>query len=368
MNNKDVNTARPNRRPRVLVYGYLNVNLGDDLFFRILADRYPSVDFYVFTSLDYEQIVGRENLHVIRRNRLNRIFASHLPYQFWFGHFDAMVYIGGSIFMERGNSGACTTTRNLRKFHKAFPHIPIHIIGSNYGPEQTAEFRKEVQNIFEFAESVCMRDTFSYNLFASSPRISCAPDVVFSMSDAAPAATRESAATLSIIDLNYRPALARYTKQYEALMTRITEQHLERGERVRLVSFCRAEGDVRACERIVNQISHKNSSAVEIVSYDGNIDHLLECLRSASVLYATRFHATILGVLFRVPTVPVIYSDKTRHTLDDMGWTGATLDLRQPAPDVESLQPHIINAERLTELRKNAHNQFAWLDKTLLAL
>ena len=32
-------------RKRVLIYGYLKLNLGDDLFFRILAERYPSVDF-----------------------------------------------------------------------------------------------------------------------------------------------------------------------------------------------------------------------------------------------------------------------------------------------------------------------------------
>ena len=136
-------------RKRVLVYGYLNLNLGDDLFFRTLAERYPSVDFYVFSDVDYDAVVRRENFHTIRRNRINRIFASHLPYQFALYGFDAIVYIGGSIFIERGESGSCTTLRNLGKLHAKFPKLPIHIIGSNYGPERTAAFRREVERVFE---------------------------------------------------------------------------------------------------------------------------------------------------------------------------------------------------------------------------
>ena len=81
------------------------------------------------------------------------------------------------------------------------------------------------------------------------------------------------------------------------------------------------------------------------------------------MLYATRFHATILGALFGIPTIPIIYSDKTQHVLDDIGWLGDTLDLRNPCTDIEELQPHRLDEGTLARLRTEAAGQFASLDK-----
>lgn len=363
MRNKDVNTTRTNR-PRVLVYGYLYVNLGDDLLLRILAERYPSVDFYLFTSIDYARIVGRPNLHIIRRNRLNRIFSSHLPYQFLCHKFDAVVYIGGSIFIEKGSSGECTTTRILRRIHRAFPRLPIHIVGCNYGTEQTLRFRQEVKSVFEFVESVCVRDRYSYDIFASSPRISYAPDVVFNLSEGGWQESEQRRGTaLSVIDLTTRPLLAQYADCYEDMMTKIVVCCAEKGGNVKLLSFCRAEGDMEACERIVNKLPQSVRSKVEIVAYEGDIDGFLAHIRSAGVLYATRFHATILGAIFGVPTLPIVYSDKTRYVLDDIEWSGDTIDVRQPREDYITLRPYSLDKQRVDELRKMSSNQFAALDK-----
>lgn len=375
MKNKGVNTTRKSR-PRVLVYAYLYVNLGDDLLVRILTERYPDVDFYLFTSTDYGRIVDRPNLHLIRRNRLNRIFAAHLPYQYRCYKFDAVVYIGGSIFMERGESGMCTTTRNLRLLRKAFPKLPLHIVGCNYGPEQTPQFRREVESVLGFVESVCMRDTYSYNLFASNPVVSCAPDVVFNLGPSTAVQKGKSgehvdnsqkgekvAVALSVIDLATRPMLDRYTARYEEMMAQIVRRYVAQGASVRLLSFCSAEGDVAACERIVAMLGEECGTKVEVARYEGDIDQFLATIRSSSVLYATRFHATILGALFGIPTIPIIYSDKTQHVLDDIGWLGDTLDLRNPCTDIEELQPHRLDEGTLARLRTEAAGQFASLDK-----
>ena len=41
---------------RVLVHGYTMSNLGDDLFLRVLAERYPQVVFYLPTlNIDYKK-------------------------------------------------------------------------------------------------------------------------------------------------------------------------------------------------------------------------------------------------------------------------------------------------------------------------
>jgi colanic acid/amylovoran biosynthesis protein len=353
-------------RKRVLVYGYLNLNLGDDLFFRTLAERYPSVDFYVFSGIDYSKVVRRPNFHTIHRNRINRIFASHLPYQFSFYGFDAIVYIGGSIFIERGESGTCTTLRNLNKLHRKFPKLPIHIIGSNYGPERTAAFRREVERVFEFVESVTMRDSYSQGLFEGNPKVKCAADVVFGMDTSAlPAPDRSGDVGVSVIDLSFRENLREHTEWYEAATASLIESSVQNGKCIKLFAFCRGEGDTTACERICARLKSDIASRVEIVTYDGNIDNFLTSLRSVESLYAARFHATILGALFGIPTVPVIYSDKTQYILNDIGWKGATIDIRRADAQPQNPAPYTLDDDTLQGLRLSAQKQFYSLDSTL---
>ena len=98
----------------------------------------------------------------------------------------------------------------------------------------------------------------------------------------------------------------------------------------------------------------------------GELDRFIDHLRSLEVLYATRFHATILGALFGIATLPIIYSDKTKFVLEDMGWTGATLDLRTEFSEVENLTPHTLDKTTIQTLQKSSQNQFAALDKTLV--
>lgn len=169
------------RRQRILIYGYNRINLGDDLFFKILVERYPAVDFYMLTEVDYRKVIHSPNFHLIRRNRINKIFASHIPYQFYFKRFDAVICIGGSVFMEVGESGMCSFVRFLIKYKRSFPGIPIHIIGSNYGPERTSAFRESVKGVFSFVDSVSLRDRFSYNVFKENNRVAYAPDVIFQL-------------------------------------------------------------------------------------------------------------------------------------------------------------------------------------------
>lgn len=354
-------------RTRVLVYGYLNLNLGDDLFFRTLAERYPSVDFYVFSGVDYDAVVRRENFHTIRRNRVNRIFAKYLPYQFSFYGFDAIVYIGGSIFIERGESGSCTTLRNLDKLHAKFPKLPIHIIGSNYGPERTAAFRREVERVFDFVESVTMRDSYSQGLFEGNPKVRCAADVVFGMDTSKlPAPECSGDVGVSVIDLSFRENLRQHTEWYEAATASLIEREVQKGKYLKLFAFCRGEGDTEACERICARLKSDTASKVKIVTYDGDIDGYLSALRGMDRLYAARFHATILGALFGIPTVPVIYSDKTQYILNDMGWKGATLDIRRADAQPQNPAPYTLDADTLQRLKLSAQKQFSALDSTLL--
>ena len=45
-----------------------------------------------------------------------------------------------------------------------------------------------------------------------------------------------------------------------------------------------------------------------------------------------QLHATILAIAAGRPVLPIVYSDKTKHVIEDLGFTGTVYDLREDAP------------------------------------
>lgn len=353
------------RRRRILIYGYNRVNLGDDLFFKILVERYPEVDFYMMAEVDYEQIIVRPNFYCIRRNRINKIFSSHIPYQFYFHKFDAVVCIGGSIFMEAGESGSCNFIRFLLKYKRSFPGVPIHIIGSNYGPERTSAFRESVRGVFAFVDSVCLRDRYSYALFKENGRVACAPDVIFQLGAEPRTSKSENVVGISVIDLPSRAQLREYTEQYEALLMHHIERSITAGKRVRLFSFCDYERDNEACDRLLAKLHEELRESVEVVAYRGDIEGFLESFRSVEYLLASRFHAVVLGLMYRIPTIPVVYSDKTINILNDIEYGGDIVDIRNIGDISRELKAEVLEEEFVKRLGLSAQIHFCGVDAML---
>ncbi|ASN05987.1 hypothetical protein [Virgibacillus necropolis] len=130
-------------KKKILVNAYFSQNLGDDLFLKVLFDRYPNVDWYLLTSnTKYNGIFKKyKNVSILKSMSVNffgirKIDAFHkinkllLKYK----KYDALLNIGGSIFMEGiGWEEALIKRRVLpdefnRLKKKSF------IIGANFGP------------------------------------------------------------------------------------------------------------------------------------------------------------------------------------------------------------------------------------------
>lgn len=354
---------RKQSRRKVLIYGYTRVNFGDDLFFKILVERYPDIDFYMLVEEEYSAIIRCENFHSIRRNRINKIFASHIPYQFHFHRFDAVICIGGSIFMEVGTSGRNRFTRFLLKYKRKFPGVPIYIIGSNYGPERTSAFREAVRGLFSFVESVSLRDNFSYNIFKDISRVKYAPDVIFQLAVGTRSEEQSNIVGFSLIDLPSRVALKEYAEEYEGFILHHIGKAIAEGKRVRLLSFCTFEGDKTACERIVAKLDAQAQECVDIVAYEGDIDSFLNSLQEVDLLYASRFHAAILGMAMQIPTIPVIYSDKTLNVLRDLEYGGDIVDIRSIGDVARSLTTQVMERSVIEGLNLSAQSHFQPFDE-----
>ena len=151
----------------------------------------------------------------------------------------------------------------------------------------------------------------------------------------------------------------------------LLNDYLHNGYTLTLSSFCKEEGDEEAIARLRAKMGIEDTDPrVKNVFYNGkNEDEVLAAMASAEGIIATRFHAAILGLVAKRPVLPIVYSDKTLHVLEDIGFTGKVLDLRKgDSITFEEAQENFqkICLPDVDKLAKEAEQHFAKLDELFL--
>lgn len=362
---------------KIFLYAYDRQNLGDDLFVHAITRRYPDVQFYMwsdrenrktFQALPNLKVVDRDSALVHTLNWLRPSFVSR--YRAWLeNRCQAVVYIGGSIFMEYENWEQILTWWEYEAKNR-----PLYIMGANFGPYKSEEYRNKLAEIFRDARDVCFRDRYSYEKFHEVPTVRCAPDILFSF-PMPKAPVVENQLFVSVIDCASRGegenSLSAFDEHYISALSGLLNGYLNDGFTLVLSSFCKAEGDELAIEKLLSALSlEQDDPRVRILSYDGtNVGEMTTALAESEYVIATRFHAAILALAAGRPVFPIVYSDKTIHVLEDIGFHGKFADLRNMEPisyeesRVNLDFPQEIDTDSLAE---NAQGHFAKLDNLLL--
>lgn len=314
---------------KVLVEIYLQFNLGDDLFLDILAKKYPQTEFTInYLGKNYDKFINQyPNLKRRQYNLFNKV-GQHLKlvnyinnYKKLAEDYDALIFIGGSIFREEEYHETLYKERMeiVNEFKQK--HKSVFVIGSNFGPYNTDEFLNDYTAFFELCDDVCFRDTFSYNLFKDLPNIRHAPDIVFQL-DISPflIKTNKKRVGFSIIDVRHKQGLSNYYNEYINSTSKSIEMLMEKGYECTLMSFCEHEGDLKVIKTIKSNLPSELSKNITVYSYDGNIGEALKLISTFNIFIAARFHANILGLLSKTGLVPVIYSEKTENMLRDINF------------------------------------------------
>lgn len=312
---------------KILIKAYTERNLGDDLFIKILCDRYPNHQFYILSRIDRATALHSiNNLSIIKLSiplmKISSVFRRlKIPFNYQHKIFmkliektDAVLHIGGSLFIESPESmpevefySKCVT--KSKKFY---------ILGCNFGPFYSNKFYNTYHDIFSKVDDICFRDETSLDLFNSLTNVRKESDIIFSMQQPIVKLKTKKNIIISVIDLDFRSDLQQYRSMYEGVIEKIILELIKNNYKVTLMSFCEFEGDMRAIKRIKKNLSQEITDKINIFNYIGNIQEALDIISSSSGIIATRFHSMILGWVYNKPVYPFVYSKKTSDVIADL--------------------------------------------------
>lgn len=370
---------------KVLVDAYYNKNFGDDLLVYELIRTFPDVEFHIPEDASYASVLANPKNAVFcgrilpseddwigrGRNKLRSFLG--LPKKeisSFFGENDYDVYIqyGGSIFIQ--------TTRNAWKNKvRDYRYIIAHskksaVIGCNFGPYFTDEFRFSHRDLFRLFDFVTFRDSASYSLFDELPNTAVAADagLLANKYVSVQADTDSDYYIVSPIDLSFRKQLRQCDPgYYQGMASLISEIYYQTNKKALLLSFCEGEGDLRACETIRDIVlSNDETVDLDIVCHE-RVDKTLNLLAQASWIVGCRFHAVMVGISFGKPILPISYSKKIDNELDDLSYSGRVFHVS----DTLNWSVHDVVTEFLSSVpsigafRNTAVNHFNYFNKLM---
>lgn len=349
---------------RTYVDAYTGHNVGDDLFLKLLFERYPDKLFLLCGDRRYKKIFAKyKNVSVISREpflfynkicrliKVNRLSAENIVASLC----KNAIEIGGSLFMEPSVPILCNGT--LRK-------IPYVVLGANFGPYTERNYLEKCRNFFCKAEAVCFRDKKSYDTFADLKNTDFSPDIVFNLR----LSSRKPIKQLFISVMNFTVSNtynASHQQVYEQFLTDMADNYLNQGGRVVICSFCEQEGDEIIARRLCETL--KMRSNVECILYKDDLGQILEEIQKSEEIIATRFHSLILGLISGRRVYPICYSDKSREVLADLGLKEYGINLSDlHGVKINQMVPCQMGFEEIEAVRKKAEKQFEGIEKCLM--
>ena len=357
---------------KIFVDVYLAYNFGDDLFVDILAKKFPNTEFtlnYVGNNYDkfikkYSNLSRRKYSFLDKVNQKLRIKDTLYNYDKLAEEYDALIFIGGSIFREESYYKSLLNDRT--KLVQAFKNRnkKVFILGANFGPIKTQKFVEEYREFFKLCDDICFRDKYSYNIFKELNQVRYNPDIVFQLDVSKKVAIKKDLVGFSIIEPNHKDGLSIYREEYIESNIKCIKLLVDKGNKCCLMSFCKKEGDLSIANEIFNRLEQDVKEKVFIFDYCGDIEKTIQLISTFKLFIAARFHANIIGLLLNVPILPIIYSDKTSNMLNDLGFEGEVIYLK----DINRITNERIifnnNLSYCLEYEKvNSINQFKNLNK-----
>ncbi|WP_179879718.1 polysaccharide pyruvyl transferase family protein [Priestia megaterium] len=347
---------------KILVDAYVEKNLGDDLFLKILFDRYPSqVEWFVTCDSEDELKAFETYTNVKGFNKKIHKYKD----------FDGVINIGGSIFMQSGN---WWIRQLFNRLTYAIPmklrNKPLFIIGCNYGPS-TNKLMDRLNHLFMklFVTDISFRDKESYNMFGDIKQARYNPDIVYGLDTAKFTNIERNNNKFGICIMSFSDK--KINNDFINKVVEITKELCEENYEVEFYSFCEKQNDLDTYNKIQEILGESYKNKISHYMYEGNLTEYLTKFNSLSYIITLRFHSLILAQIFKMKYYPIVYSKKTSNVLHDQDYKGKytkienvqTLNVENIISEVKQ-NNHSLNST----IKNEATNHFAEIDKFLRKL
>ena len=362
---------------RVYLFACIERNIGDDLFVKILCERYPATEFVITSKAKYGSLERIPDLvfsdavekwnwasSLCPNSKLKSIVAKVFQtyYTLRLPKYKIGVSIVGNAFKNINYTG-WAQSRWIRERIKLVDRF--YIMSTNFGPYIDEHWKKDFDNIFPTMYDVCFRDKYSFDLFSNLSNVRFAPDAVFTMGKKHHENNKN--VIISVIDCSFSARnenLKKAAPIFEKKIAETIDVLYQKGFTVTLLNS-NTEQDKPACQRILKMVG---SHDVSVVDYDGKLDSIFDLYKNSSFVIGTRLHTIILGWLYSMPVVPIVYDIKVSNLLNACSYNQNLFDITQLScvtglDIVEALVNNhfVISKDILVE----AQNQFLKLDEVL---
>jgi colanic acid/amylovoran biosynthesis protein len=377
---------------KVLLKLYAELNIGDDLFLRIILDRYPHISFYLNAKKEYNVIAKEyKNLTVFQsdntktRNISFKIYKrcerTLFPQKYKknlqkdilnntlnvIREVDMFVSIGGSVFMQPKKLPAYADIEYYKIIQENIKYT--FFIGGNFGPYSDLYYKKSYDEIFRKAIDVCFRENYSKGLFEKLENVRYAPDIVFSLGEEVyDFFDKEDRIKRSIGFCIINPKSGNKnidTEEYIHNYSLLISKFIEKKYSIKLFSFCGKGKDENVINRIYNKIKSKDN--IKKLFYSGDINNFMKEYASVESMFCGRFHSMILSMKLDQKIYPVIYSDKMMNVLKDIKYEGKYVYISDLGKlKLEEIEKDLYNNHfEISSEIKDAEKHFLVLDKYL---
>lgn len=355
------------KKRKIYINAYLYKNLGDDLFVKILTDRYNE-NFIGYSLVKYKKNIFNNFKLVsgfwvkLLRKLLKIMFKKSYIDSYYKKNSDMMVIIGGSLFVENNNDYKEYLEEKYLNYYK-----PFFLLGLNFGPYNTKEYKEYIkQKIFKNAQDVCFRDFKSYNQFPDLNNVRVESDIIFSLDTSNIVKTDRKRVIFSVMDCNHGIG-EQYKKSYEEKIVEMIKYFVNNNYDVVLMSFCKNDGDEIAIKSVLKRCDNKTKKSISTYFYRGNIQEALNVLGDSQIIVGTRFHANMLGLLLNKSIIAIAYNEKTLNFLNDIKFGGICIKLQEIGEfDIEKVNMNdIMYKQDIKNVIESSKKQFAKLDEFL---
>lgn len=375
---------------KVLLKIYPELNLGDDLFLKIVLERYKNTTFYILCdakryssfSKQYNNIVLLDLLkHINIFDRALLKVTSLLSvyklreliykrtlfkqYNICSNNYDVFLVVGGSMFIEGSVESSNRLIWYYEWVNKVFYDKSKFFIGCNFGPYKNEKFLKLFTDVFKKATQVSFRDSCSEKMFPSLKNIKVNQDIVFNFNFRNEVLERNSIGMILVDPRVKLNGVIDYEKYIDKVIE-IVKDLIKSKKKVVFFSFCKKENDEILYRDILLKLSGEELDFVEVVCYNGNLEYFLKRYSQIEYSIVSRFHGVILSLLFGQKILPISYSNKIDNMLEEIGYNGEVFQLSKIDEfDAENVIEKLEFFPVSEDIKKSAEMHFIELDKIL---